>query len=120
MGPRVTRRSLSTALCLGAHRRPAEDPDGAGLRAGGSTAMTCRAARIAAKLGLACFAASALSIAIGGHALAGDRPLAGGTSHDESAKAGEALTYRIALGAGQAAEVSLRQRDATALEFRWS
>jgi CHAT domain-containing protein/tetratricopeptide (TPR) repeat protein len=82
--------------------------------------MTSGAAQIAAKLGLARFAAAALSIAIGGHALAGDRPLAAGTSHDESAKAGETRSYRIALGAGQAAEVSLRQRDATALELRWS
>jgi len=82
--------------------------------------MTSRAARIAAKLGLARFAAAALSIAIGGHALAGDRPLAPGTSHDESAKAGETRTYRISLGAGRAAEVSLRQRDATALELHWS
>lgn len=82
--------------------------------------MTSGAARTAAKHGLAHFAATALLIAIGGRALAADRPLAAGASRDESAQPGESRTYRIALGAGQAAEVSLRQRDAIALELRGS
>ncbi len=82
--------------------------------------MTSGAARTAAKLGLTHFVAAALLIAVGGRVLAADRPLPGGTSRDESAGPGETRTYRIALGAGQAAEISLRQRDAMALELRWS
>jgi tetratricopeptide (TPR) repeat protein len=82
--------------------------------------MTSGAARTAAKLGLARFAAAALLIATGGRALAADRPLAAGAALDESAKAGETRTYRIVLGGGRAAELSLRQRDATALELRGS
>jgi CHAT domain-containing protein len=82
--------------------------------------MTSHAARTAAKLGLLRCVAAALLIAIGGRALAAERPLAAGSSLEESAKAGETRVYRVALAAGQAAEVSLRQRDATALELRGS
>src|SRR4051812_50217983 len=82
--------------------------------------MTFRAARTAAKLGLLPCVAAALLIAIGGRSLAAERPLAAGSPLEESAKPGETRTYRVALAAGQAAEVSLRQRDATALELRGS
>jgi len=82
--------------------------------------MTSTAARTAAKLRFSPLVAAALSIAVGGRTLAADRPLAAGAPHDESAKAGETRTWRIALGAAQAAEVDLRQRDATALELRAS
>jgi tetratricopeptide (TPR) repeat protein len=74
--------------------------------------MTSGAVRRAAKLGLA------LLIAIGGRALAAERPLGAGTSLDETVKAGDTRSYRITLDTGQAAEISVRQRDATLLELR--
>ncbi len=82
--------------------------------------MTFEVARTAAKLGVAQFVAAALLLAIGGRAFAGDRALLPGSAHDEPAKAGETRSYRVRLGAGQAAELSLRQRDATALSLHWS
>jgi tetratricopeptide (TPR) repeat protein len=82
--------------------------------------MKSAAARNATKPGLTCVVAAILVVAAGQSVRAGDVTLAAGAPRSESPAAGETRTYRIALAAGQAAELSLHQDDAVGLELRWN
>ena len=82
--------------------------------------MKSATTRNARKPGLTRIAAAIIVVTLGQSVRAEEALLASGTSRSESPAAGQTRTYRVALDAGQAAELSLRQDDAVGLELRWN
>ncbi|HJT98404.1 MAG TPA: tetratricopeptide repeat protein, partial [Rhodanobacteraceae bacterium] len=80
--------------------------------------MTSGAARNAGKRRPTCIVAAVLLLAFR-LATGAETAPAPGASRTESAGAGETRAYRIALKAGQATDISLRQDDAVALAMHW-